>query len=130
MEKSSINPGEIVAPFADYSHGLWIKGASAHLLVSGQLGISMDGTIPKSIEGQAEFCFANIDAILGKGGMKKSDVVKISAYVSKRKFLTPYMKIRDKWISDLKVPPTSTLLIVSGFSKPEFKIEIEVLAMK
>ncbi len=130
MEKSCINPNSIINPFADYSHGLWISGSTAQLLVSGQLGITKDGVIPKSIEGQTEYCFANIEAILSDGGMKKSDVVKITAYVSKRKFLQPYMKIRDRWIRNLKAPPTSTLLIVSGFSKPEFKVEIEVLAVK
>ncbi len=130
MERTSINPNSIIKPFADYSHGLWLSGVSNQLLISGQLGISKDGIIPKSIEGQAEFCFKNIEAILGEGGMSKSDVVKISTFVTKRKFLQPYMKIRDRWISNLKVPPTSTLLIVSGFAKPEFKIEIEVVAMR
>ncbi len=130
MEKTSINPSSIIKPFADYSHGLWLSGVSNQLLISGQLGISKDGVIPKSIKGQAEFCFTNIEAILGECGMKKSDVVKINTFVTKRKFLEPYMKIRDKWINDLKVPPTSTLLIVAGFSKPEFKIEIEAVAMK
>lgn len=130
MEKCSINPKSIIKPFADYSHGLWVSGHSTQLLISGQLGISKDGVIPKSIEGQAEFCFSNIEAILSEGGMKKSDVVKIKTYVTKRKFFQPYMKIRDRWIKDLKVPPASTLFVVSGFARPEFKIEIEALAMK
>ena len=130
MEKTSINPNSIVKPFADYSHGLWLSGVANQLWVSGQLGISRDGVIPKSIEGQAEYCFANIEAILSESGMKKSNVVKITTYVTKQKFLQPYMKIRDRWISNLKVPPTSTLLIVTGFAKPEFKIEIEAIAMQ
>ena len=40
------------------------------------------------------------------------------------------MKIRDRVFRKLKIKPTSTLLVVSGFTKPEFLIEIEVIAQK
>ncbi|MXZ50414.1 MAG: RidA family protein, partial [Rhodobacteraceae bacterium] len=113
-----------------YSHGMRIDGVTSHLLISGQLGISHDGVIPKAVEEQAEYCFANIEAILHDGGMDKQDVVKITTFVTKREYLQPYMKIRDEWIRNLAILPTSTLYIVSGFARPEFKIEIEVLAMK
>ena len=41
-----------------------------------------------------------------------------------------YMNVRDKFFYNLKVKPTSTLLIVSGFTKENFFIEIEVIAQK
>ncbi len=130
VEKKGIIPKGIMKPFANYSHGMRIDGATSHLLISGQLGISRDGVIPEAVEEQAGYCFANIEAILHGGGMDKHDVVKITTFVTKRKYLQPYMKIRDEWIRNLAIPPTSTLYIVSGFARPEFKIEIEVLAMK
>ncbi|MDE2675097.1 MAG: RidA family protein [Paracoccaceae bacterium] len=130
VEKKGIIPKGIMRPFANYSHGMRIDGVTSHLLISGQLGINQDGIIPESVEEQAEYCFANIAAILRDGGMDKQDVVKITTFVTKRKYLKPYMKIRDEWIMNLAVPPTSTLYIVSGFARPEFKIEIEALAMK
>jgi 2-iminobutanoate/2-iminopropanoate deaminase len=39
-----------------------------------------------------------------------------------------YMKVRDKIVSN--PPPASTLLIVQGFARPEFKIEIEAVAAR
>ena len=40
--------------------------------------------------------------------------------------MKPYMEVRDRLFPN--PAPASTLLIVSGFSRPEFKIEIEVVA--
>ncbi|MCY4185822.1 MAG: RidA family protein [Rhodobacteraceae bacterium] len=130
VKKTGIIPKGIIKPFANYSHGMRVDGATSHLLISGQLGISRDGVIPETVEQQAEYCFANIEAILHDGGMDKQDVVKITTFVTKKKYLQPYMKIRDEWINNLSLPPASTLYIVSGFAKPEFKIEIEALAIK
>ena len=38
------------------------------------------------------------------------------------------MSIRDLYIAD--PPPASTLMIVSGFARPEFLVEVEVTAAK
>ena len=45
---------------------------------------------------------------------------------SAREHLKGYMAVRDQFIGD--PPPASTLMIVSGFSRPEFLVEIEVIA--
>jgi enamine deaminase RidA (YjgF/YER057c/UK114 family) len=38
------------------------------------------------------------------------------------------MKVRDQFVSD--PPPASTLMIVKGFARPEFKVEIEAVAAR
>ena len=43
-----------------------------------------------------------------------------------REHLKGYMSVRDLYIAD--PPPASTLMIVSGFSRPEFLVEVEVIA--
>ena len=52
------------------------------------------------------------------------DIVRINAYVTDRAHLRPYMDVRDRLFAD--PAPASTLMIVSGFARPEFKVEIEV----
>ena len=52
------------------------------------------------------------------------DVVRINAYVTGREHLRPYMDVRNRRFA---APyPASTLMIVSGFARPEFVVEIEV----
>jgi enamine deaminase RidA (YjgF/YER057c/UK114 family) len=38
------------------------------------------------------------------------------------------MAARDAFFHGRQEPPASTLLIVSGFSRPEFRVEVEVIA--
>lgn len=84
--------------------------------------------MPESVQEQAEVCFANIDAILEEGGASKHDVLRINAYVTDRAHMAGYMAARDAWLSDVSTLPASTLVIVSGFTRPEFTVEIEVTA--
>lgn len=122
----SLSPDSIAAPFARYSHGMEVPAGFRIAVCSGQLGKAPDGSIPESVEAQADLCFANIAAILGEAGMGLSDIVRINAYVTDRAHMAGYMASRDRHVSS--PPPASTLMIVSGFTLPAFKVEIEVIA--
>ena len=90
--------------------------------------LAQAGVVPESAEAQARLCFRAIIAILGEAGMTMADVVRINAYVSAAEYLGGYMKVRDEFVSN--PPPASTLMIVQGFARPEFKIEIEAVAAR
>ncbi len=121
-----LTPKTIKPPFARYSHGVEVPAGKRLVLCSGQLGIRPDDLVPDDAGEQANLCFANIAAILGEAGLALSDIVRINAYVTDRAYLRAYMDVRDKLFAD--PAPASTLMIVSGFARPEFKVEIEVIA--
>ena len=121
-----LTPSAIREPFARYSHGIEVPAGHRIVFASGQLGISADDTIPADVEGQTRLCFENIKAILAEAGMTLSDLVRINAYVTGREHLPGYMKTRDEFTAD--PPPASTLMIVSGFAREEFVVEVEVIA--
>src|SRR6056300_806843 len=104
-----LTPKSLNPPLARYAHGVEIPASWRIVQTSGQLGIRLDGTIPADAYEQAKICFENIREILKEAGMCAGDVSHISAYVTDRL-------------------PSSTLLIVSGFTREEFKVEVEVLA--
>ncbi len=122
----ALTPKSIRPPFAKYSHGVEVPAGKRLVLCSGQLGVGPDDAIPEDAGAQAELCFANIAAILAEAGMGLKDIVRINAYVTDRAYMRPYMEVRDRLVAD--PPPASTLMIVSGFTRPEFKVEIEVIA--
>jgi enamine deaminase RidA (YjgF/YER057c/UK114 family) len=122
----TITPAAIRAPFANYSHGIVVPAGSRLLFASGQLGMTADDHIPEDAGAQAELCFRAIEAILTSAGMSVADLVRINAFVTDRAYLKPYMEARDRFVAS--PPPASTLMIVSGFARPEFKVEIEVVA--
>ena len=127
MSPQKLNPPSIRAPFAAYSHGLLVEAPKRMIFASGQLGIAPDDTIPEDIEAQAALCFGNIRAILAEGGMDFSHVVRFSAFVTDRAYFPVYGRVRSRYVSGDAF--ASTLVIVAGFTRPEFKIEVEVTAL-
>lgn len=121
-----LNPSSIRAPFARYSHGVEVPAGKRLVAVSGQLGARADDTVPEGAAEQAELAFANVAAILAEAGMTLADVIRVNAYVTDRTYMKPYMEVRDRVVGT--PPPASTLMIVSGFTRPEFKVEVEVIA--
>jgi enamine deaminase RidA (YjgF/YER057c/UK114 family) len=123
-----LNPNTIHPPFANSAHGLEVNPGARLVFCSGQLGIGRDGVIPDDVESQARLCFRAIIAILDEASMSLADLVRVNAYVASAQYLGGYMKVRDEFVG--KPPPASTLMIVQGFARPEFKIEIEAIAAR
>ncbi|WP_108663415.1 RidA family protein [Acuticoccus kandeliae] len=119
-------PNTIRRPFANYAHAVEIPAGMRLLVLSGQLGIGPDDAVPADAEGQAALCFANIDAILKEAGADKSAIVRLNAYVSGREHLAGYMAARDRYVAD--PAPASTLMVVTGFAREAFFVEVEALA--
>jgi enamine deaminase RidA (YjgF/YER057c/UK114 family) len=121
-------PDGIAPPFARYAHGALSDPGARLIAVSGQLGLAADGTIPDGAAAQARICLANIDAILAEAGASRRDILRLNAYVTGREHMAGYMAARDAWLGDGSALPASTLMIVSGFTRPEFVVEVEALA--
>lgn len=123
-----LTPAGIRPPFARYSHGVVVPPGATLVFCSGQLGVLPDEAVPTDAEGQAEVCFRNIEAILAEAGLGLHDIVRINGYVSGREHLKGYMAARDRFVAD--PPPASTLMVVAGFARPEFVVEVEAIAAK
>jgi enamine deaminase RidA (YjgF/YER057c/UK114 family) len=121
-----LSPADIRAPFGHYHHGVLVPADARWLFTSGQLGVGKDDAIPESVTEQARQCFRNLVAILRDARMSFADVVRISAYVTDRAYFPAYMAVRDEFVAT--PPPASTLLVVGGFTRPEMKVEVELVA--
>ena len=127
---TALVPPAIRAPFAAYSHGTHVPAGAEWVLTSGQLGIGADDAIPPDARAQADLCFAACAAILAEAGFAPHDTVRINAFVTDRAHMAGYMAARDAWCAGMARLPASTLVIVSGFTRPEFKVEVEVTAAR
>lgn len=121
-----LSPSSIYPPFSRYSLGVEVSSRSRYVFCSGQVGIAADGTIPPDCASQTRLCFDNIAAVLAEAGMSFGDVVKLNAFVTGREHLQDYMKVRNELFPEPY--PASTLMIVTGFARPEFVVEIEAIA--
>jgi len=125
-----LTPAPVHPPFARYSHGVEVRAGARMLFCSGQLGIRPDGTVPEGAEAQTAQALANVAAVLAEAGMGPGDIVRLNAYVADRAHLTGYMAARDAFIAGIDPPPASTLMVVTGFARPEFLVEVEAIAAR
>jgi 2-iminobutanoate/2-iminopropanoate deaminase len=123
-----LNPNAIRPPFAAYSHGVEVPAGARLVVTSGQLGVGRGDLVPEDVEAQAVLCFENIKAILAEAGMTLSDVVRFSAFVTDRAYFPIYGAVRSRYVQGDAF--ASTLIVVSGFTRPEFKIEVEATAAR
>ncbi|MEO0957631.1 MAG: RidA family protein [Pseudomonadota bacterium] len=124
----ALSPNGIHLPFSNYSHGIALPAGCRLIACSGQLGITQEGDVPISAQAQARIALENLEAILTEEGLDRRAIVRLNAYVTDRAHLAGYMAARNGFFEGVEPAPASTLMIVSGFARPEFHVEIECLA--
>jgi len=123
-----LNPKTTAAPSGVYSHGVEAPANARWLYVAGQTGVKPDGSVPATLEEQTEAVWQNILAVLDAAGMKITDVVKITSFLTRAENFAKFAPIRAKYLGAHR--PASTLLIVSALARPEFLVEVEAIAAK
>ncbi|WP_085787329.1 RidA family protein [Ketogulonicigenium robustum] len=123
-----LEPKTIRPPFGHYSSGVAVDAPQKLVVTSGQLGVGPDDVAPPDVLEQARICFANCGAILAEAGLGPQHAIRVAGFVTRREDFAAYMQARDEWLADAPVKPASTLLIVTGFTRPEFLVEVEVTA--
>jgi len=120
------NPPTVRAP-TGYSHAIVVQGAERRLVMSGQVGVALDGSVPATGEGQIVQALANLRAVLEANDMSVHNVVRITTFLTDRTLLTAYRAARATVFADHA--PASTLLFISGLADPRFMVEIEAEAV-
>lgn len=120
------NPDGVRAPASRYSHAALIEGPGRRLVLSGQVGVAPDGSIPESGEAQIAQALANLRALLAAHGMGPADIVKLTVFLTETALIGPWRVGRDAAMQGHA--PTSTLLIVAGLADPRFVVEVEAEA--
>ncbi|MEA2741686.1 MAG: hypothetical protein QOG25_57 [Acetobacteraceae bacterium] len=125
-EVTRSNPPAVREP-SGYTHAIHVTGDYRRLIISGQVGMALDGTVPSTGEGQVAQAFANLRAILTANGMSVENIVKTTAFLTDRDMLATYRQARGAVFGDHA--PASTLLFVAGLADPRWVVEIEAEAV-
>lgn len=127
---SIVAPTAIAPPSANYAHAVVTESASRWLHTSGVVPTQADGTVPATIEEQATAVWVNLLAILAEAEMGPADVVSVTTYVvvDHLPSLATVMAARDKALNGQRV--ASTLVTVPALARPEWKMEIALIAAR
>lgn len=122
------SPQDIHKPLGAYSHQVEITGNERLLILSGQVGMRGDGTVPEDPLEQIDIALENIFRNLRAANMDVKDLVKLTYYLvgeidtAKRRELTA-SKLQGH-------QPCSTLMYVAALAAPIYRVEIEAWASR
>ena len=127
-----------------YGKGTRVTGAKGFVLLSGATGFDTNtGKIPEGIGEQAKLAMEHIKAWLEEYGSSVKNIMFVRRYfkgefpsgiVSDPKYQEGEKAIQEFWRENYPEflrennPPASTLLGVTALARPEFLVEIEVVA--
>jgi 2-iminobutanoate/2-iminopropanoate deaminase len=119
------NPDSLHKPLGGYSHQVEITGERM-LILSGQVGMRPDGTIPEDPIEQLDLAYENIFRNLQAANMQVTDLVKLTTYLvgewdtDKRRALVASKLAGHQ--------PTMTLMYAAALASPAIKVEIDAWA--
>jgi enamine deaminase RidA (YjgF/YER057c/UK114 family) len=119
-------PGLVAGP--GYSHVVAATGRT--VAVSGQVAVDAHGAVVGvgDARAQAVQVFENLSHALAAVGASFADVIKFGFYCTDVAILPVVREIRDRYI-DTAHPPASTAVQVTALVRPEFLLEVDVLAV-
>ena len=123
---SPIEPSGIAPPAANYAHAVLTTGAGRWLHTSGVVPVRPDGTAPSAVGEQAEVVWDNIAELLEAAAMGFADVVSVTTYVIPGQDLATIMAARDRRFGEHRA--ASTLVVAAELVRPEWKMEIAIVA--
>ena len=99
------------------------------VFLRGQVGQDLDGNIVGHGDpgAQAEQAMRNVKQLLEEAGSELSHICKITIYICDRAYRDPVYQVIGKHLKG--VFPCSTGLIVDAFARPEYLMEIDVMAV-
>jgi 2-iminobutanoate/2-iminopropanoate deaminase len=125
MRKRSVSAARAPQPRGGYAQVCELSDAKRWAFVSGQIPQTADGTVPADFTAQARLVWANIESQLKAVDMALTDIVKVTTFLSDRKYSVENGAVRQDVLDDLA--PALTV-IIAGIFDEAWLLEIEVVA--
>ena len=113
--------------FSSYAQAVESAAGKRLLHVSGQVGITPEGSLSSSLEEQNRQAWRNVFAILAAAGMDKNDIVDVTAIVTDYEGVPIYRQIRDEMLDGHLAGST---MLICDLASPDWKVEIAVRAAR
>ena len=107
-----------------------VVARGATVFVRGQIGQDLDTSASVAIGdagGQAEQAMKNIEVLLTDAGSRLDQVCKITIYLTDPRYREAVYLVVGRWLKG--VFPVSTGVVVTALARPEWLVEIDVIAV-
>jgi enamine deaminase RidA (YjgF/YER057c/UK114 family) len=100
------------------------------VFLRGQVGQDLDTAVNVGIgdaAAQAEQAMKNIQQLLGEAGGRLEHICKLTIYLTDPRFRESVYGVVGRWLTG--VFPVSTGIVVAGLGRPEWLVEVDVIAV-
>lgn len=107
-----------------------VKARGSMVFVRGQVGQDLATSASVAVGdagGQAEQAMANVKELLEEAGARLEDICKITIYLTDPRHREAVYRTVGRWLKG--VFPVSTGIVVSALARPEWLVEIDVIAV-
>jgi enamine deaminase RidA (YjgF/YER057c/UK114 family) len=126
LSKSRVSSGSPLEPVIGFSRAI---RTGKQIMVAGTAPIEPDGSSsPGDAAAQMERCCVIVAQAIADLGGDIADTVRTCIYLTDRADFDAVARVHGKWFGAAR--PATTTLIVSGFVRPEWKVEIEAEVME
>lgn len=108
-----------------YAQARLVERPSKLLFISGQVPADAEGKAPERFEDQCRLVWRNIETQLSAAGMKLTDLVKVTVFLSDRQYRAANAAVR-KEVLGTHAPALT--IIITGIYDEEWLLEIEAVA--
>jgi len=129
MAREQIVSGRVGRPSGHFSQAIVTEARGRLAFISGMTAKRADGSIVGvgNIEAQTEQVCENIKAAVEAAGGTMADICRVDVYVRSMRDFDVIHKVRRTYFPD--PPPASTMVEVSGFTHPDYLIEMNAIAV-
>jgi 2-iminobutanoate/2-iminopropanoate deaminase len=120
MNHQPVNPTEM-----SYAQAHEVTNASRLLFISGQVPVDNDDHVPPDFKSQCRLAWANVEAQLKAAGMTLDNLVKVTTFLSDRRYCLENSEVRTEVLE--KRSPALTI-IITGIFDAAWLLEIEAIA--
>ena len=125
MQLRPINAPDAPEPAGGYAQAVEVVGASRLLFVSGQIPVDREGGVPEGFADQARLAWGNLEAQLRAAGMGLDNLVRVTIFLSDRRFAVENREVR-RAVLGARTPAMT--VIITGIFDEAWLLEIEAVA--
>ena len=129
MPKKQISSDKIAKPNGHFSQATTIEARGRLVFISGMTSKGADGSVVGvgDLEAQTRQMCENVKAAVEAAGGTLADICRVDVYVKDMAGFDVIHRVRREYFPD--PPPASTMVQVSGFTHPDYLIEMNAIAV-
>jgi 2-iminobutanoate/2-iminopropanoate deaminase len=125
VDKRGINASQAPLALGGYAQAVEVANPARTLYVSGQIPVSRDGVVPETFREQCQLAWRNLEFQLRAADMTFDNLVKVTTFLSDRRFGDENGEVRREVLGDRS--PALTVVITGIFDRA-WLLEIEAIA--